>query len=206
SKKEAKRTVTEAAAQTFGVIAQEYLDRQIAEGRAAATVTKNRWLLEDLASQLTDRPIAAITPSEILAVLRSIEARGRLESAQRARSAIARVFRHAIRTARATADPTVALSGATTPPIVRHRAAITAPARVGELLRAIDGMEDSPVVKPALQLMALCFPRPGELRFAEWSEIDFDKAVWSVPAERSKMRRAHAIPLAPQALTILRGM
>ena len=206
AKKARKREAKIAAAQTFGVVAQEYLTQQELEARTASTMTKNRWLLEDLASPLNSRPIAQITPPEVLDVLRRIEAKGTHESAQRLRSAMGRVFRFGIATGRATSDPTAALAGALVTHRVRHHPAITDPIAVGQLLRAIDGIDGSRVVSAALQIMALCFPRPGELRHAEWSEIDLNKAIWSIPAERTKMRRAHVIALAPQAVTILRDL
>jgi integrase len=206
AKKDAKRAVIEAAAQTFGLIAEEHLARLGGKGRAAVTVKKNRWLLFDIAAPLTDRPISQITTAEVLAVLSPVAARGRLETTRRARAAIGSVFRLAIRSSRATVDPSAALVDAFDTPTVKNRAALTKSADVGELLRAIEGMEGSPVVKPALQIMALCFPRPGELRLARWSEIDLDKAVWSLPADRTKMRTAHEIPLSPQAVAIFRDL
>jgi integrase len=115
-----------------------------------ATLVKTRWLLEDLAAPLAGRPIAQITAPEVLALLRTIEAKGNLESAARLRGAIGRIFRYAIVTGRAVADPTAALKGALRPPQVRHQPALTDPARVGELLRAIDGAEGSRVVRAAL--------------------------------------------------------
>ena len=206
AKKAGKREAKLAAAQTFGVVAREYLEQQKLESRAASTMTKNRWLLEDLASSLNNRPIAQISPPEVLEVLRRVEAKGTHESAQRLRSAMGRVFRFAIATGRATNDPTAVLTGALVVHRVRHHPAITDPAAVGQLLRAIDGVDGSRVVKSALQIMALCFPRPGELRHAEWPEVDLDKAIWSVPKERTKMRRPHAIALSPQAVAIFRNL
>jgi integrase len=206
AKKVAARENAGAAAQTFGLLAKEYLSKLEKEGRAPTTVNKTRWLLEDLAGSLAKRPIAKLTPAEVLAVLRPLEARGVHETALRLRSAIGRLARYAIATGRATNDPTSALRGALQTPRVRHRAAITKPEYVGQLLRAIDGFEGYAVVGAALKIMALCFPRPGELRFAEWSEIDLDKAVWSIPAERAKMRRPHIIALPPQAVAVLRDL
>lgn len=206
AKKAGKREAKMAAAQTFGVVAKEYLAQQALEARTTSTMTKNRWLLEDLASPLHSRPIAQITAPEVLDVLRRIEAKGTHESAQRLRSAMSRVFRFGIATGRATVDPTAALTGALVTHRVRHHPAITDPVAVGQLLRAIDAIDGSRVVKAALQIMALCFPRPGELRHAEWPEIDLDEAIWSIPAERAKMRRAHKIALSPQAVAILRDL
>jgi integrase len=206
SKRQAKLADAILKAQTFGTIAEEYLAKQEAEGRADATVTKNRWLLEDLASGLKDRPIREITAPEILTVLQRVEARGARERAARLRSAIGRVFRYAVATARADADPTWALRGALTAPRVRHRPAVTTPEGAGQLMRTIEGMEGSLVVSAGLKIMALCFPRPGELRHAEWAEIDLEAATWTIPAERTKMRRPHVIPLPPQAVAIFREL
>jgi integrase len=116
------------------------------------------------------------------------------------------VFRYAIATGRAASDPVPALRGALVTHRTKHRAAITDPEEFGRLLRAIDSLERSPVVRSALQILALCFPRPGELRHAHWSEIDLEKSVWSIPAERTKMRRPHTVPLAPQAIKILTNL
>jgi integrase len=201
-----KRTAEAVVAQTFGLVADEFIAKAEAQGRAGPTVAKSRWILKRLAAPLKNRPISLIKPAEILDVLRRIEAKGNHETARRCRATISRVFRYAISTGRAESDPAAALVGALVAPRVKHHAAITKPAKVGELLRAIDGLEGGLVVKCALQLMALCFPRPGELRQAEWTEIDLDQAIWVIPAERAKMRRAHKIPLAPQSVAILRRL
>lgn len=206
AKRQGKEEALEAAAQTFGSIAEEFLKRLESEGRAKSTVVKSRWLLLDLAVALKERPIRQITPSEALTILRKIEAKGNRESAIRCRSAMSRVFRYAITTSRATEDPTAALAGALLAPQVKHHSAITAPKAVGAMMVAIDALEGSEVVKAALKLLALCFPRPGELRYAEWADIALDKAVWYIPAHRAKMRRTHEIPLSTQALTVFKEL
>lgn len=194
------------AAITFRVVAEEYLARQTARKRSAATLAKNRWLLEQAYPGLGSRPIAAIKAAEVLAVLKAVEQRGRLETARRLRAIVGAVFRHAIATVRAEADPTSALRGALQPPQVTHRAAITDPAALGGLLRALDGFEGQPVTVAGLRLLPLVFTRPGELRQARWSEFDLDEAVWRIPAQRTKMRREHLVPLPRQALAILRAL
>jgi integrase len=199
----AKLTRAVEAANTFDLVADEYLAKYEREGRAEMTVIKAKWLIDFARSDLGSRPIADITPIEVLAVLRQVERRGRFESARRLRSTISCVFRYAIATARATSDPTYALRGALTAPIVTSRAAITDPTGAGALLRAIDGFDGQPTTTAALKLMAMLFPRPGELRFAKWLEFDLDKAVWSIPKEHTKMRRAHRSPLPRQAVEIL---
>ena len=116
------------------------------------------------------------------------------------------IFRYAIATGRATRDVAADLRGALTTPKVNHRAAITDPGELGTLLRAIEGYSGQPTTRLALQLSALLFVRPGELRQARWTEIDFDKAVWIVPAATMKMKRPHRVPLARQAIVILREL
>jgi integrase len=191
---------------TFSTVADEYLAKLVSQNRASTTMKKVVWLLDFARPLIGDRPIEEIKPAEVLAVLRQVERRGRLETARRLRSTIGSVFRYAIATARADADPTTALTGALATPTVTPRAAILNPQKFGGLLKAIDGFDGQPTTKAALALMALLFPRPGELRAARWLEFDLDAAVWNMPAERTKMRRAHRVPLAPQALTILREL
>ncbi|MFG1426405.1 tyrosine-type recombinase/integrase [Roseixanthobacter glucoisosaccharinicivorans] len=193
-----------AAENTFGAIAAEYLARLEAREAAAATMSKNRWMLETLAGPaLANRPIAQITPVEILAVLQQIERSGRRETARRMRSAIGTVFRFAIATLRAETDPTAALRDALERPKVTHRAALLDPKAVGGLMRAIDEYDGWPTLRSALLFTALTFCRPGEIRGARWAEFDFETSVWSIPAERMKMRRPHKVPLSKQALRVL---
>ena len=205
-KRTAALTKANAEANTFAVIGDELLAKKTREGLAPATIQKVQWLLDFARPVLGTRPIADITAPEILAVLRGVERRGRHETARRLRSTIGECFRYAVASGRADADPTSALKGALTAPQVRHRAALTEPRAFGGLLRAIDAYEGSPEVRAALQLLPLTFVRPGELRFADWSEFNLDKAEWAIPAARMKMRRPHRVPLAPQAITILREL
>ena len=193
-------------ATTFKAIADEYLDKMKREGRAASTLEKTEWLLAMAFPFIGERPISEIKPQEILAVLKKVEARGILESAHRLRSVIGTMFRYAIASGRAESDPSAHLKGALTARQPKNRAAITEPAKVGELLRAIDGFFGQPTTKAALKLLALVFTRPGELRLAEWREFDFENAVWTIPAGRMKMRREHRVPLARQAIEILREL
>jgi integrase len=191
---------------TFDAIADELLGKKRREGKADRTLAKIEWLLSLARPTIGARPVAEITASEVLATLRAVEARGRHETARRLRATLGEVFRYAVATARAENDPTGALKGALTTPIVTHRAAITAPAAFGALLRAIDGYTGAPETKAAMELLALTFVRPGELRAMEWGEVDIEKALWTIPAVRMKMRRPHRIPLAPRAVAILREL
>ena len=191
------------SATTFKDIAEEWLMKVEKEGRAEITLGKIRWSLDFAYPLIGDRPIADILPLELLAVLRSVEGRGRYESARRLRSVCGRVFRHAIATGRAQHDISSALRDALIAPKVTHRAAITDPVEVGVLLRAIDDFTGHPTTRAGLQLAAHLFVRPGELRHAEWSEIDLEAAVWTIPANKMEMRRPHRVPLSIQALDIL---
>lgn len=191
---------------SFDAIADEVLAKMARERRAQATLTKTRWLLDFARPELGKVSVAAITAPEVLAVLRKVEARGRYETAQRLRSVIGSVFRYAIATGRASADPTFALRGALTSPPVSHHATIIEPDEVGELLRAIDGYEGQPATRAALRLAPHVFVRPGELRMAEWAEIDFETAIWAIPAPKTKMRRALKVPLSRQSMEIFQSM
>jgi integrase len=182
------------------------MDKQRREGRSESTLSKTEWLLDFARPILGPMSVKAIRPVDVLAVLRTVERRGRYESARRLRSTIGAVCRYAVATARADTDPTMALAGALTTPTVKSRSAITDPKQFGALLRAIDAFEGQPPTKAALQLMALLFPRPGELRAAAWPEFDLDNAVWIIPVERMKMRRPHRIPLSRQAIQVLREL
>ena len=201
---EKKRRLREGKqAATFRAIAEEYVAKLKREGRVTATIEKTEWLLGFAYSAFGDTPIKAVDAPTILEVLRAVEVRGRYELARRLRSTIGSVFRYAIATARADMDPTYALRGALTQVKPTPRAAITDPTSFGALLRAIDAFDGQPGTRFALQLMALLFPRPGELRAAEWGEFDLERAVWTVPAARTKMRRPHRVPLARQVLHLL---
>ena len=191
---------------TFRTVGDEWLDKLTREGRAEATLAKTKWLLELAYPVIGDRPIADVGPPELLDALRRVEARGRYETARRLRSTCGQVFRYAIATDRAKRDPSTDLRGALTSPKVKHRSAITEPAAIGALLRAIDGHEGHPATLAALRLAPLLFVRPGELRHAEWSEIDLEAAEWRIPADKMKMRLPHRVPLAKQSVVILREL
>ena len=188
---------------TFGAIGAEYLDRMALDGRAAVTIKKSRWLLSLMDREIGSLPVHDITPAELLAALRKVEAKGHYETARRMRSLAGRIFRYAVATSRATSDPSSLLRGALITPKVEHHSAILNPEDFGALLRAMDGFQGSPLTKLALQLTPHVFVRPGELRRAEWSEIDLEAARWIIPAEKMKMRSPHKVPLSSQSLRIL---
>ena len=192
-----------APAETFKGIALEYVEKRRRENLASPTMIKKEWLLSMAYPALGGKKMTDIRPIDILKVLQDAEERGCYETARRLRSTIGAVFRYAVATARAENDPTVALRGAIITPKVTPRAAITDAKKFGGLLRAIDGFDGQPTTRAGLKLMALLFPRPGELRTAEWVEFDLEKAVWTIPAYKTKMRREHRLHLPPQALAIL---
>ncbi len=187
------------AANTFGEIAKEYIDKQVAQGQADATTQKANWLLVQL-EPIAAFPVADLKPIEVLAALKRIEAKGKYETARRCRSFAGRVFRYAIVTGRCESDPSSLLRGALIVPKVKHHAAILDPKPMGELLRAIDAYTGHAITRLAMQVLPHVMARPGELRMAEWSEFDLDIAVWKISAERMKMRRLHEVPLSRQVV------
>lgn len=191
---------------TFSAIADEFLAKVQREGKAEATLTKKRWLVDLARADIGRLPIGTISAAEVLVPLRKVEAAGNYETARRLRAVIGQVFRYAIATARAGYDPTFGLKGALTTPTVTHRAAVTDWPRFRGLIRAVWDYEGTPETRAALKLMALLYPRPGELRQAEWAEFDLDGAVWTIPEARTKMRRAHRKPLSSAALSVLRDL
>ena len=191
---------------TFHAVAGELLEKLEREGLAGVTLAKKRWLLDFAYPLIGDRLVDKITAPELLSVLRRVEARGRYETARRLRSTCGMVFRYAIATGRAERDVSIDLRGALTTPKVTHRAAIVDPAGIGALLRAIDGYDGLLVTKLALRLAPLVFVRPGELRQAEWSEVDLEGCEWRISAGKMKMRRPHRVPLSRQAVAIIRNL
>lgn len=195
-----------AGGNSFREVAEELLEKRGREGLEAVTLQKNRWLLVPAFETFGDRAVGEVTAPELLHALRKFEVRGRYDSARRLRTVAGMVFRYAIVTNRATRDISVDLQGALITPKTKHRAAITKPAEVGALLRAIDGYTGQPTTRMALQLAALLFVRPGELRHARWREFDLPEKIWRIPAETMKMDRPHSVPLANQAIVILRDL
>ncbi len=191
-----------AAVNTFGAVALKYIEKNKREGLAEATLIKRRWFLKLVTPALGNRPIAEILPLAVLEAVRPLEAKGRLETARRTLEFIGQVFRFAVVNQLVPFDPTRDLRGALTAPKPKHLAAIIDPKKAGELLRAIEGYEGQPITQIALSLSPHVFVRPGELRKAEWSEIDIDSAVWRIAAEKMKSKREHAVPLSRQALAL----
>lgn len=200
TEKRARRATVE---HTFEKMADAFLEKGRQEGRAKATQTKNAWLLDMAKADFGKMAITDIKPPMILECLRKVEAKGNYETAQRLRAKISAVFRFAVASGVAEFDPAQPLRDALIRPKPKPRAAITEKTELGALLRAIDGFEGQTTTRIALQLQAILAQRPGELRHAEWAEIDFANSVWNIPAERTKMRRPHNVPLPRQALDLL---
>lgn len=194
----------EHSANTFAFVGEEVLQLRAKKLAAGSALRERRLLEKDLAPYIGRRPIADIDAPELLAVLRRVEARGAVETAHRARMLAGQIFRYAIQTGRANRNPAADLIGALAQPEAQHFAALTEPAEVAPLLRAIHGYSGSPAVVAALRLAPLVFVRPGELRRARWADIDLDAAEWRFTA--SKTGQPHIVPLCSQAVAILRDL
>ncbi|QYA14082.1 integrase arm-type DNA-binding domain-containing protein [Rhizobium sp. AB2/73] len=205
-KKLDKITADKNQANTFGVVAKEYIQKQIALGRAEKTIAKKKWLLEVVAVDLADRPIAEIEAIEILVIMQRYEARGQTETANRLRSAVSDVFKLAVRTARATSNPAAILQGAVTTKKATSHAAITDEKKFGVLMANIKEYDGWPTVRYALEFIALTAVRPIECRKAEWPEFNLRERKWTIPAGRMKMRKEHAVPLSEQAVAVLEAV
>lgn len=193
-------------ANTFDAIAAEVLDKKRREGLKQDTLDKFEWYMSKARPLLGNRPVTDIKAADILAILRPIEISGKTHTARKLCGYIGEVFRYAIAAGKAENDPTPALKGAIAAHKSKPRAAITDPIAFGGLLRAIDGYSGMPETKAALQLLCLTGTRPDkELGSMEWSEIDFENAVWTIPPEKlGKTGKPLHVPLAPQALVILK--
>lgn len=202
-KKAQKATLADKAANSFEVVAREWHTKYTPTWTKGYADMLLRRLTQNVFPSIGSCPIEELKAPDVLKVLRRVESRGALETAHRIQITCGQIFRYAVATGRAERDPTGDLKGALPPRRKKHHAAITDPKQAMELLRAIDGYQGTFQVKCALQLAPLFFVRPGELRNAEWSEIDFDNQQWNIPAERMKMKESHIVPLSAQALAIL---
>lgn len=206
AKRQARIEASIRASNSFASVAEELIEKKAREGLAEPTLEKMRWFVKLMGADFGKRPVTDITPQELLHELQKHERRGRLETANLLRAFASRVFRFAVATARAERDPAQLLIGALTTPRVKHFAAIIDPNEFGALLRAIEDYQGDPAVMYALKLTPHVFQRPGELRQMEWAEVNFDKAVWTIPVTKMKMRQPHSVPLSRQALAILQAM
>lgn len=206
AKRQEKRAKLAAAANTFDAVAEQWLKATAAK-RAAVTQDKvSTWLRKDVSPHIGTMPITSIGPRDVLAVVRKMEARGAIDSAKRIAQICGQVFRFAVAEGTAERDVTTDLRGAFQHAEKKHYAAITDPAQLGALLRAIEAYKGHPYCVAALKLSPLVFLRPGELRTGEWAEIDLDAAEWRIPGGKMKMKNDHIVPLSQQAVEILRSL
>ena len=204
AKREEKQAKLSAAANTFELVARDWLAKTAAERMASTHGKVTTWLEKDVFPWIGAMPISTIGPRDVLAALRKMEARGALDSVQRVKQICGQVFRYAVASGSAERDVTQDLKGALAKHVAGHFAAITEPKQAGDLMRAIFNYQGHPYTVAALKLSPLVFVRPGELRTAEWAEIDLDAAEWRIPGSKMKMKVDHLVPLSRQAVELLR--
>lgn len=207
AKREEKQAKADASANTFEVVARIWLDKTKAK-RAQVTQDRVATLLEkDIFPFIGHLPISTIGPRDVLdKAVRKIEARGSIDTAHRAKQICGQIFRYAVAVGLAERDVTTDLRGALAAIPESHFAAITEPKQAGELMRSIFDYTGHPCTVAALKLSPLVFVRPGELRTAEWAEIDLDAAEWRIPGSKMKMKVDHLVPLSTQAVALLRSV
>ena len=203
-----KRSQIQSPSNTFQAVAEEWLLNQ-QEVLKENTLEKARQHLRSrIFPALANIDISEIEPPMVLEVIRKIESEGFNETAHRCKQRMSQVFAYGIATGRCQRNPTSDLARALKPVVTKHRAAITDPKLVGELMRSIDDYSGQPAVSAGLYIMARTFLRPWELRFAEWSEIDFERALLTIPKARAKGREKleHLVPLSSQVLDKFREL
>lgn len=206
AKQEARRVAARASVDTFQAIGREWLTKTAARRGPDTQSRVESWLEKNIFPAIGAVPIADLRPRDVLDAVRIIEQRGAIDSAKRVLGYCGQIFQYAIAIEAVTADVTVGLHRALTEKEQRHYAAITSPAEAGALLRSIDNYHGHPFVTAALRIAPLVFVRPGELRTAEWTEIDLDAAEWRIPGAKMKMGAEHVVPLADQAVAVLREL
>ena len=207
AKREERQAQADAAANTFEAVARVWL-LKTATKRADVTQSRITTLLEkDVFPFIGTMPISTIKPRDVLdKAVRKIESRGSIDTAHRAKQICGQVFRYAVAVGLAERDVTADLRGALAAIPEAHFAAITEPKQAGDLMRAIFDYTGHPCTVTALKLTPLVFVRPGELRKAEWAEIDLDAEEWRIPGGKMKMKADHLVPLSKQAVELLRGV
>lgn len=207
AKREEKQVKADLAANTFELVARAWL-KKTAVTRKEITQNRITTLLEhDVFPYIGGIPINTLGPRDVLTkALRKIEARGSVDTAHRAKQICGRIFRYGVAVGLAERDVTSDLRGALAEIPKSHFSAITEPRQAGELMRSIFGYNGHPSTVGALKLAPLVFVRPGELRKAEWVEIDLEGAEWRIPGAKMKMGVDHIVPLSTQAVEILRSV
>jgi len=205
-KKAQKQEAKLLSTNTFEAVAREWHKKQSVKWVPKNTARTISLLERNIFPFIGKTPIAQVTAANLLVAIQKIEIRGNIETAHRAMMNCGQIFRYAIATGRAQADLSLVLKGALTPVNEKHHASITDPKKVGDLLRTIEGYEGAFLTRYALKLAPLLFVRPGELRHAEWSEIDLAASEWRIPASKMKMKAVHIVPLSRQAVEILQAL
>ena len=203
-KRAQKLAQADLASNSFEVVAREWYAKQKPKWAETYSTRVLRALERNLFPYLGNRPIASITAPDLLAALRKVEHRGAVEIAHRIKQTAGQIFRYGVATGRAERDPSGDLKGALANPKETHLASITDPRKVGPLLLAFDDYVGTPTVKAALRLAPLLFVRPGELRHAEWREMELEATEWHIPGAKMKMGEPIVVPLSRQAVAILR--
>ena len=203
------------AADSFEVVAREFLVVKIEEWSGPHSTRWLQRLEHDVFPWLGAQSLASITAPMLLQVLRRVEARGVRETVHSIQQSCGQVFRYGVSTGRCERNPAADLRGALRPVLVKHMAAVTEPKELGDLLRAIDEYQGSPVTRAALQISALVFQRPGNIRAMKWTDVELEgeAPIWTIPAAEMKRARygkengrPHLVPLAQQAVAILKDL
>lgn len=205
-KKANKRSRQEACANSFEIVAREWLVKYSTNWTEDHKERITRRLEKDVFPYIGSKPVELINAPELLTVVRRVENRGALDTAHRVLQNCGQVFRYAVATLRGSQDPSSALKGALPPVKQKHHASITDTKDIGGLLRAINDYEGHFITKCALRFLPYCFVRPKELRHAEWAEFDLEGSEWRIPAHKMKMRELHIVPLSNQAVEILKEL
>jgi len=205
-RKAAKAIRAGLAANTFEVIGREWYAKAMADKAETTKQKLLRRLEVDVFPWIGARPVADLLPADLVRIIERIEQRGAVDLAKRVYNAVGRIFKYAVTKGFANSNPaqTIDLNLILTQKGVQHHASVTDPKAVGELLRAIDGFTGAFITRCALRMAAYTFVRPGDLRHAEWTEIDFDKTEWRIQAGKMKMKEQHIVPLSSQAIAILK--
>ena len=208
AKRKAKAIAKQKNDNTFQSVAHNWLETTASQRKANTDAKLKSWLSRDVIPELGALPVSEIKTTDVLRLLRKMEARGVFDSVLRVKQIVSRIMKFAVREGLVERDPTYELQGPDTfkSKPTKHHAAITDPKAFGGLLRAIAGYEGHFVIKTALQLSPLVFVRPGELRAMEWIEVDLENAIWSIPGHRMKMSSDHIVPLSTQTVALLQEL
>jgi integrase len=205
-KQEAAKEATRAAGALFEVAARDWMTSTASQRSPETHKRVVSWFERDVFPRIGQKPIDSLRSAEILDMMRKMQARGAIESAHRVLGYVSKVFRMAMVAELTDRDPTVGVREALEKPVVRHFPAITEPTEAGALMRAIHAYGGHPITCAALKFLPLVFQRPHMVREAEWSDINLDTGEWRIPAEKVKMKNDHIVPLAHQAVEVLRAI